>query len=101
MHLPHLLLSIQYSEVIVCTHICWDLTVTSFPSYINSFFSHISERILKIHGNQRYLSMYVYIALGKVQILGKFISLGLFLLQDTAGSTAFNVDYARYSPYLD
>ena len=38
----------------------------------------------------------MYIGLGKSQILGKFIRLGLFLLQDTAGSTAI-VEYTEYS----
>ena len=39
----------------------------------------------------------MYIELRKFQILGKSISLGLFLLQDTAGSTAFDVEYSKYS----
>ena len=50
-------------------------------------------RIPNIWDNWRYLCVYMYILLGKSQILRKFISLGLFLLQDTAGSTAFNVEY--------
>ena len=39
----------------------------------------------------------MYILLGKSRILRKFISLGLFLLQDTAGSTAFVGEYPKYS----
>ena len=62
-------------------------------SSIFLYFSHISVRIPNIWDNQRYLCVYMYILLRKSQILGKFISLGLFLLQDTAGSTAFNVEY--------
>ena len=38
----------------------------------------------------------MYILLRKFQILGKLISLGLFLLQDTAGSTTFDVEYSEY-----
>ena len=37
----------------------------------------------------------MYIPLEKFQIIGKFIRLGLFPLQDTAGSTAI-VEYIRY-----
>ena len=37
----------------------------------------------------------MYICLGKSRIIGKFIRLGLFLLQDTAGSTAI-VEYIEY-----
>ena len=57
-------------------------------------------RIPNIQDNQRYLCVYMYILLGKSQILGKFISLGLFLLQDTAGSTAFVEEYPKYSSDL-
>ena len=56
-------------------------------------------RILNIWENQRYLCVYMYIHLGKFQILGKFIGLGLFLLQDTAGSTGI-WDYPEYSSDL-
>ena len=77
MPLPHLLLSIRYSEVIACTHICWDSAVTSFPMYINSFFSHIPERILKIQGNWRYL-LFMYIALGNPEYLGNSLALVYF-----------------------
>ena len=42
----------------------------------------------------------MYIHLGKPQIIGKFIRLGLFLLQDTAGSTAI-VKYIEYSSDLE
>ena len=38
----------------------------------------------------------MYICLGKSRIIGKFIRLGLFLLQDTAGSAA-TVEYIEYS----
>ena len=39
----------------------------------------------------------MYILLGKSQILRKLISLGLFLLQDAAGATAFVGEYPEYS----
>ena len=45
--------------------------------------------------------MYLYIALRKSRILGNFIRLGLFLLQDTPGSTAFDEEYSEYSFYSD
>ena len=38
----------------------------------------------------------MYICLGKSGIIGKFIRLGLFLLQDTAGSVA-TIEYIEYS----
>ena len=38
----------------------------------------------------------MYIHLGKSHIIKKFIRLGLFLLQDTAGSAA-TVEYIKYS----
>ena len=37
----------------------------------------------------------MHIHLGKTQIIGKFIRLGLFLLQDTTGSTAI-IEYIKY-----
>ena len=52
-------------------------------------------RILNIWDNQRYLCIYMYIHLRKPRIIGKFIRLGLFLLQDTAGSAA-TVEYIEY-----
>ena len=53
-------------------------------------------RIPNIQNNQRYLCVYMYILLGKPQIIGKFIGLGLFLLQDMAGCTVIG-EYAEYS----
>ena len=86
MHLPHLLLSIWYSEAIVYTHICWDLTVTSFQSWIILIFSHISERILKIQSNWRYLCIYLYIALRKSQYSGNSLALVYFSCRLQQGS---------------
>ena len=53
-------------------------------------------RIPKIWVNQRDSHVLKCFLSGKPQIIGKFIRLGLFLLQDTAGSTA-NFEYIEYS----
>ena len=45
--------------------------------------------------------IYRYIVLRKSQILEKFISLGLFLLQVTAGFTVFVEEYPEYTFYSD
>ena len=34
MHLPYILLGIQFLKVLVNTHICWDSTVTSFLTHV-------------------------------------------------------------------
>ena len=53
-------------------------------------------RIPNIWDNQRYLHVLKCFLLGKPRIIGKFIRLDLFFLQDTAGSTA-NIEYIEYS----
>ena len=53
-------------------------------------------RILNIWNNQRDSHVLKHFFSGKPQIIGKFIRLDLFLLQDTAGSTA-NFEYIDYS----
>ena len=100
-YLLHLFLSIQHSEVIVHTHICSDSTVTSFLTCIILIFIRISERIPNIQSNERYLCIYMYIALRKYRILWKFISLHLFFLQHTAGFTAPINEYPEYSFYSE
>ena len=52
-------------------------------------------RILNIQDNQRYSYVVKCFFSGKPQIIGKFIRLDLFLLQDRAGSTA-NTEYIEY-----
>ena len=52
-------------------------------------------RILNIQNNRRDSHVIKCFLLGKPRIIGKFIRLDLFLLQDTAGSTA-NVEYVEY-----
>ena len=58
-------------------------------------------RIPNIWDNQRYLCTLKCFLSGKSQIIGKFIRLGLFLLQDTAGSTATITEYIEYSLDLE
>ena len=57
-------------------------------------------RITSIWDNQRYLHTLTCSLLGKLQIIGKFIRLDLFFLQDTAGS-APTIEYIEYSLNLE
>ena len=60
-----------------------------------TYFSRILERISNIWNNLRDLHVLQCFLLEIPRILGKFIRLVLFFLQDTAGSTA-NTDYLDY-----
>ena len=53
-------------------------------------------RIPSIQNNQRYLCTLKCFLSGKSQIIRKFIRLGLFFIQDTAGSSA-TIKYIEYS----
>ena len=53
-------------------------------------------RISNIWDNQRDSHVLKCFLLGEPRIIGKFIRLDLFLLQDTAGSSA-NIEYIKYS----
>ena len=60
------------------------------------YFSRILERILNIQNVLRDSHVIQHFILGIPRIIGKFIRLVLFFLQDTAGSTA-NTEYFDYS----
>ena len=59
---------------------------------------HLRKRVATgvTHHPPAWCTSHMYILLGKSQILWKFINLGLFMLQDTAGSTAFVEEYPEY-----